>query len=69
MAVRGLARIASSEHDLAAAIFDAPHAGEAAVSVVGRPVDLVVAAGQGFIATRRNAPKVRGEVGIEDEGF
>ena len=59
-AVRGLTRIATSERDLAAAIFDGPHAGDAAVSVVGRPIDLVVAAGQGLIATRRTAPKVRG---------
>jgi len=57
----GLVHTATSERDLAAAIFDGPHAGEAAVSVISRAVDLVVAGGQGLIATRRSAPKVRGE--------
>ena len=63
LAVRRLVRIATSERDLAAAVFNDPHAGEAAMSVLGRAVDLVVAGGQGLIAMRRSAPKARGGVG------
>lgn len=50
--------MATSERDLAAALFDASHVGEAAGIVLGRAADLVVASGQGLIAMRRTPQKV-----------
>ena len=50
-----------TERDLASAIFEAPHDGEAYAAVLSGATDMVADAGRAVVAARRSPDKVRGK--------